>query len=104
MSCHISFYAELHASAWRNPARVPSNLDAKVRLLLLRTFSPQPSFELFIHIEDDRADGAVRESLIDPEDKIPFVQMRIGATVTRPMVVNPTEIILQKGTWLVPEN
>jgi len=75
-----------------------------VRLLLPRTLSPQLLFELFIHIEDDRADGAVRESLTDPEDKIPFVQMWIRATVTRPMVVNRTEIILQKGTWLVPEN
>jgi hypothetical protein len=30
--------------------------------------------------------------------------MWIRATVTWPMVVNRTGIILQKGTWLVPEN
>jgi hypothetical protein len=30
--------------------------------------------------------------------------MWIRATFTRPMVVNRTEIILQKGTGLVPEN
>jgi len=30
--------------------------------------------------------------------------MWIRATVTRPMVVRRTEIIPQKGTWLVPEN
>jgi hypothetical protein len=75
-----------------------------VQLLLHRTLSPQLLFELFIHIEDDGADGAVRESLIGPEDKIFFVQMWIRATVTRPMVVNRTEIILQKGTWLVHKN
>jgi hypothetical protein len=66
--------------------------------------SPEFLLELFIHIEDDGTDGAVRESLIDPEDKIPFMQMWIRATVTRPMVVNRAEVILQKGTWLVPEN
>jgi len=30
--------------------------------------------------------------------------MWVRATVTRPMVVNRTEIVLQKGTWLIPEN
>ena len=42
--------------------------------------------------------------MVHPEQKIPFVQMWIRAAVTRPMVVNRTEIILQKGTWLLPEN
>jgi hypothetical protein len=66
--------------------------------------SPSFSFELFIHFEDDGADGTVRKSLTDPEDKLLFVQMWVRATVTRPMVVNRTEIVLQKGTWLIPEN
>ncbi|MGA2467019.1 MAG: hypothetical protein ABSH06_22055 [Thermodesulfobacteriota bacterium] len=74
------------------------------RLILPRTLSPQFLFEPFIHIEDYGTDGAVRESLIGPEDKIPFVQMWIGATVTGPVVVDRAEVILQKGTWLVPEN
>jgi hypothetical protein len=86
------------------PARFSSNPDEVVRLLLPRTLSPQLSFELFIHIEDNGADVTIRESLIHPEDKIPFVQMWIRATVARPMVVNRTEIVLQKGTWLAPEN
>ena len=86
------------------PARFSSNLDEVIRLLLPRTLSPQLSFELFIHIEDNGADETIRESLIHPEDKIPFVQMWIRATVTRPMVVNRTKIVLQKGTWLAPEN
>lgn len=30
--------------------------------------------------------------------------MWVRATVTRPMVVNRTEIVLQKGAWLIPEN
>jgi len=75
-----------------------------VRLLLPRTFSPEFLLELFINIEDDGTDGAVQENLGEPEDKIPFMQMWIGATVTRPVVINLTEIILQKRTWLVPEN
>jgi len=75
-----------------------------VRLLLPRTLSPEFLLELFIHIEDDGTNGAVQESLGEPEDKIPFMQMWIGPAVTRPMVVNRTEIILQKRTWLVPEN
>ncbi len=75
-----------------------------VRLLLSWTLPPKLSLELFIHVEDDWADGAIREGLIHPEHKIPFVQMWIRATVTRPMVVNLTGIILQKGTWQVPEN
>jgi hypothetical protein len=73
-----------------------------VRLVLPRTVSPQLPFELFVHIEDDGADGAVRESLIHPENEFPFVQMWIGAAVTRPMVVNRTEVILQEGTRHVP--
>jgi hypothetical protein len=79
-------------------------LDGMVRLLLPWAFSPQLSFELFIHVEDNGADGTIREGSIHPEDKIPFVQMWIRATVTRPMVVDRTEIVLQKGTWLAPEN
>jgi hypothetical protein len=75
-----------------------------VRLLLSWTLPPKLSLELFIHVEDDWADGAIREGLIHPEHKIHFVQMWIRATVTRPMVVNRTGIILQKGTWQVPEN
>ena len=85
-------------------ASYPNNLDGMVQLLLSWTLSPELSLELFIHVENDWADGAIREGLIHPEHKILFVQMWIRATVARPMVVNRTEIILQKGTWLVPEN
>jgi hypothetical protein len=79
-------------------------VDGVVRLLLPWTFSPKLSLEFFIHVEDDWANRAIREGLIHLEHKIPFVQMWIRATVNRPIVVNATEIILQKGTWLIPEN
>jgi hypothetical protein len=61
-------------------------------------------FQLFVHIEDDGTDGAIRESLIHPEDEFSFVQMWVGTTVTRPMVVNRAEVILQEGTRQIPEN
>ncbi len=75
-----------------------------VRLLLPWMSFPKLSLELFIHVEDDWADEAIREGLIHPEHKIPFVQMWIRATVTWPIVINVTEIILQKRTRLGPEN
>lgn len=74
------------------------------RIILSWTSSPKLSFELFIHVEDDWADGAIRKCLIHPEDKIPFVQMRIRTAVARPIIVDRAEIILQKRTWLVSED
>jgi hypothetical protein len=66
--------------------------------------SPKLSFELFIYVEDDWADGAIRKGLIHPEDKIPFVQMRIRTAVARPIIVDCAEIIIQKRAWLVSED
>jgi hypothetical protein len=83
---------------------VSNNLDEMIRLPLPWTLSPKLSFELFIYVENDWADGAIREGLIHPEDKVSLAQMRKRTAVARPIIVDRAEIILQKRTWLVSEN
>jgi hypothetical protein len=36
--------------------------------------------------------------LVDPEDELPLVQVRKGAAVGWPVVINRTAVVLQEGT------
>jgi hypothetical protein len=58
---------------------------------------PKRSLESLVHVEDDRANGAIREGLVNPEDKLSLMQMRERAAVDGTAVVNGTAILLQKG-------
>jgi hypothetical protein len=75
-----------------------------VWIILSWTLSPKLLLELFIYVEDDWANRAIREGLIRPEDKIPLVQMRIRTAVARSIIINRAEIVLQKRTGLVSED
>jgi hypothetical protein len=63
-----------------------------VWIILSWTLSPKLLLELFIYVEDDWANRAIREGLIRPEDKIPLVQMRIRTAVARSIIINRAEI------------
>jgi hypothetical protein len=65
---------------------------------------PKLSLQTLVHVEDNRANGAIREGLVEPENEFPLMQVRERATVRGAAVINSTTVLRQEWTGKKPED
>ena len=58
--------------------------------LISKSMRPKGSLESLVHIKGNRAYPTIGEGLVNPEDKLPLVQMRKRTAVSGTVLVNGT--------------